>query len=126
MVRSVSAFSPLRSKAVLDANRETIGTVIGSEMSKKTGEPQELLVALDPGLHERVGAERRTIWLPARRVRSIRRDELALDETIDQLLQHAEREARGGPPATGSSDDLFQVHRTPSFPPAPMDEQSGG
>lgn len=93
-------------KAVLDSNRETVGTVIGSELSDGTREPTSLLIALTPELREEIGDGDATLWLPFARVRSIRRDEVELGDAILDLLK--------------DETSTFTVHRDPglsSLPP---------
>lgn len=75
--------------SVLDANRDQVGTVIGSELSDGTREPTALLVSLDPDLQTNLEADEANLWLPFETVRSIRRGEVELSEGIHQLLDGA-------------------------------------
>lgn len=81
------SFEPrLDATSVLDANREPIGRLIGSELSDKTREPTSLLVELDPKLHPELGPDPQAMWLPFESVRSIRRGEMELADDVQNLL----------------------------------------
>lgn len=81
-----ASFTPFRSKDVFDENDETVGTIVGSELSSETREPTSLLVELDPDLQERFNAEDDTLWISCDDVRSIRREGLQIDEAVSRLL----------------------------------------
>lgn len=73
-------------KRVLDWDREVVGRVVGSQLSRATREPISLLVALDERAKDRLGMEEDALWLPYDAVFSIRRDEIRL---ASDAWQHA-------------------------------------
>ena len=81
-----ASFTPFRSKDVVDANDETVGTVVGSELSAETQEPTSLLVQLTPKLRQEFDADEDTVWISCDSVRSIRREGLKIDEAVGRLL----------------------------------------
>jgi sporulation protein YlmC with PRC-barrel domain len=80
---------PLGADDVVDADRQPVGRVVGSELTENTREPSHLLIEPSPDLQEAVGEER-GLWVDFERIASIRRDGLVVDATIQDLVE-AER-----------------------------------